>query len=396
MRFEVKENGGLSLKLSLDMTQMDLKTPGLYIHIPFCLKKCSYCNFYSITTLADIPDFLEALFKEMEMARSKFGPIDTVYLGGGTPSILGPKQLKDILENVRKNFILLPGAEITIETNPGDLDINYLKFLRDLGINRLQIGIQSFDQKTLDFLGRRHSVKQALSTIEASREAGFDNMGFDLIYGITGQEMKSWQNTLTQAMAFAPEHLSCYQLTLEGQTPLWIGNQKGEFDLPGENMQYEFFMKTSEWLEDSGYIHYEVSNFARGMAFASRHNQKYWNHTPYLGLGPAAHSFSGLQRWWNHRYLDQYINNIKRGKSPIGGMETLTVEQMQLETLYLGFRTRKGVSLRGFEEEFHYNLLTKKKEILDKLIKEGFLSIQNGYLVPTRAGFAVADHLALI
>lgn len=237
------------------------KTPGLYIHIPFCLSKCLYCDFYSLTSISAIPDFLDALFKEMEMYHNRFNPFDTVYIGGGTPSLLSPQQLENILKRVRKNFDLISDPEITpeitIETNPADLNRSFLESMRKIGINRINIGVQSFDEKVLDFLGRRHSVRQAISAVEASRKAGFHNIGLDLIYGVPAQDIESWLDTLKQAVAFSPEHISCYQLTLESKTPLGIRYQTGEFSLPGEELQYEFFMKTSEFLEDAGYIHYE-------------------------------------------------------------------------------------------------------------------------------------------
>jgi oxygen-independent coproporphyrinogen-3 oxidase len=379
---------------------MDLKTPGLYIHIPFCLSKCHYCDFYSLTSISAIPAFLEALFKEMEMYCNRFNPFDTVYIGGGTPSALSPQQMEDILMSVQKNFDLISNPEITpeitVETNPADLDRSFLESMREIGINRINIGVQSFDEKVLDFLGRRHSAKQAISAIEASRKAGFCNIGLDLIYGVPEQGIDSWLDTLKQAVAFSPEHISCYQLTLETKTPLGMRYQAGEFSLPGEELQHEFFMKTSELLEDAGYIHYEVSNFALGTKFTSRHNQKYWDHSPYLGLGPSAHSFQYNRRWWNHPSLDQYLAAINAGNLPIEETEILMIEQLRLEALYLGLRTKKGVSLQDLKNRYEYDLFTEKKEMLDKLQEEGLISIQNGYLYPTQTGLAVVDRLALI
>jgi oxygen-independent coproporphyrinogen-3 oxidase len=375
---------------------MDLKTPGLYIHIPFCISKCHYCDFYSLTSISAAPDFLDALSKEMEMYRNRFNFFDTIYIGGGTPSLLSPQQLESILISVRKNFDLISTPEITVETNPADLDQSSLELMREIGINRINIGVQSFDEKILKFLGRRHSVKQAISAVEASRKAGFHNIGLDLIYGVPAQDIESWLDTLKQAVAFSPEHISCYQLTLESKTPLGIRYQAGEFSIPGEELQYEFFMKTSEFLEDAGYIHYEVSNFALGTEYTSRHNQKYWDHSPYLGLGPSAHSFRNNRRWWNHRSLDRYLAAISAGNLPIEETEILTMEQLRLEALYLGLRTKKGLSLQDFENRYHYDLFTEKREILDKLKEEGFISIQDGHLYPTQTGLAIADSLSLI
>lgn len=372
------------------------KTPGLYIHIPFCLSKCPYCDFYSSTSVSSIPCFLDGLFKEMKMYRHRFDPFDTVYIGGGTPSLLNLQQLESILERIRENFNLTSNAEITLETNPADLNRSFLESMREIGINRINIGVQSFNQEVLGFLGRRHSVKHAISAIEDSRKAGFQNIGLDLIYGIPAQDIDLWLDTLKQAVALLPQHISCYQLTLEAKTPLEIRYRTGEFLIPGEALQYEFFMKTSEFLEEAAYIHYEVSNFARGEEYVSRHNQKYWDHSPFLGLGPAAHSFHGNQRWWNHRSLDQYLAALNTGNFPAQETETLTMEQLRLEALYLGLRTRKGISLHDFKSRYHYDLFSEKKKILTKLEEEGFIFFRDGSLHPTQTGLAVADSLSLI
>jgi len=379
---------------------MDSKTPGLYIHIPFCITKCLYCDFYSLTSISAIPDFLDALFKEMEMYHNRFNPFDTVYIGGGTPSLLSPQQLESILKRVRKNFDLISNTEITpeitIETNPADLDRSSLESMREIGINRINIGVQSFDEKILNFLGRRHSVKQAISAVEASRKARFHNIGLDLIYGVPEQDINSWLDTLKQAVAFSPEHISCYQLTLEAKTPLGIRYQAGEFSLPGEELQYEFFMKTSEFLKDAGYIHYEVSNFAKGPEHASRHNQKYWDHASYLGLGPAAHSFDGLRRWWNHPSLPAYIKDLEKRTPPVAASETLTDEQLRLEAVFLGLRTKSGICFQDYKLRYGYDLLSEKAEIISLLAERGLIEIKTGCLRPTLAGMAVADSLAFI
>jgi len=332
----------------------------------------------------------------MEMYRNRFNPFSTVYIGGGTPSLLSPQQLRDVLTSIQKNFDFISDPEITIETNPADLSRSYLELIHEVGINRINIGVQSFDQKVLNFLGRRHSLTQGISAVEASRKAGFHNIGLDLIYGVSGQSIDSWLDTLKQAVAFSPEHLSCYQLTLEPKTPLGKRYQAGEFFIPGDELQYEFFMKTSQFLEDAGYIHYEVSNFARETELASRHNQKYWDHSPYLGLGPAAHSFHDNRRWWNHRSVEQYITAINAGNLPVEETEILTMEQLRLEALYLGLRTKKGVCLEDFKNQYDCDLFTEKKKMLDKLQKDGLISIQDGHLSPTPTGFAVADSLSLI
>lgn len=370
--------------------------PGLYIHIPFCLKKCPYCNFYSQTELSFIPDFIEALGREMEMVSPGFSsPFDTVYIGGGTPSVLSPRQIEGILGKIRKYFPLAPSTEFTLEANPGDLDFPFLQALREFGIHRLSLGVQSLDPDVLSFLGRRHTADEALQAIEASRRAGFHHLGLDFIYGVPGQALESWLATLKSAVTFSPEHISCYQLTLEEDTPMGKPPRLAALKPPEEEELRKFFLATSEFLERAGFMHYEVSNFSRGLPHASRHNQKYWDHTPYLGLGPSAHSFSGSARWWNISSVMAYTDTLRTGTLPLDGMENLTAEQLRTEAFFLGLRTARGINLNDFSESHGGNFLWEKKNILQRFEEEGLIVIQEGVLRPTRAGLAVADRLAL-
>jgi oxygen-independent coproporphyrinogen-3 oxidase len=370
--------------------------PGLYIHIPFCRSKCRYCGFYSTTSLDLTKDFLDALHREMDIYRTEFSGFDTVYIGGGTPSVLSVKDLGAILDVVANRFTVDSRAEITVEVNPADIDLNGLKALRSLGINRINIGVQSFDDDILKFLGRRHNRHQALSALTASERAEFDNIGMDLIYGVPGQEVTSWTDTLHFALSFNPAHLSCYQLTVEPDTLLGIGQAKGEISMPDEETLADLFFQTSGITEKSGYIHYEVSSFARNLELQSRHNQKYWDHTPYLGLGPAAHSFDGCRRWWNYRSLNAYIEDLKRETPPVAVSETLTDEQLRLEALFLGLRTKSGIRFEDYKLRYGYDLLSEKAEIISLLAEKGLVEIEDGRLKPTLAGMAVADSLALI
>jgi len=367
---------------------------GIYIHIPFCLSKCGYCDFYSVTSTEKISLFIKSLLKEMWMYRACFNRFDTLYLGGGTPSLLDSGHLAEIIDGVRDHFPLSSDAEVTIEVNPGDITRETAESVFKAGINRISIGIQSFDEYILSFLGRSHSSVDAISAIEDVRNAGFDNMGLDLIYGVPGQDMDSWMNTLRRTLSFRPEHISCYQLTLEPSTPLGIKYKAGEIDIPDENLLYEYFMQTSEFLEASGYIHYEVSNFARGPEFISRHNRKYWDHTPYLGLGPAAHSFAGNRRWWNHRCIDRYIEDINNNMPPIDKSETLTLNQLRLEALYLGLRTVMGIDIQDFSERYAFDLCDKTIEMLNMVCGEGFMIMQNNHIYPTRRGLSMSDGLS--
>jgi oxygen-independent coproporphyrinogen-3 oxidase len=321
---------------------------------------------------------------------------DTLYFGGGTPSLLPLAQLEKILNYIHKYLPICAGNEITFEINPGDGDPEYFRGLSALGINRLSLGVQSFDERVLKFLGRRHTADQARRSIEGAGRSGFRNLGLDLIFGVPGQSIRSWMDTLKTALTFSPEHLSCYELTIEENTPFALKAREKSFSLPEEEVQREFFLRTSEFLESEGSIHYEVSNFARGEEHFSRHNQKYWDHTPYLGLGPGAHSFDGTRRWWNHRSAEKYIASLAGGTLPVESFEDLTPDQRLLERLYFGVRTRKGIDLEEFRREFQVDLEVEKGGTLSLLEKEGLITIRGGILTPTRAGLAVADRLALI
>jgi oxygen-independent coproporphyrinogen-3 oxidase len=369
--------------------------PGLYIHIPFCLRKCAYCGFYSITDRSLIPAFRSALRREMAFYRGWTVSFDTLYIGGGTPSILPEGALEGLIADIRTAFTIATDTEITVEANPADITESLLASLRRSGVNRLNIGIQSFNDGILAFLGRRHNQKQAEEAIAAARRAGIENIGIDLIYGVPGQSMDVWLATLRAAVALNPNHLSCYQLTLEEGTPLAESCNQGKVVLPEEAVQADFFCNTSKFLEENGYLHYEVSNFAHP-GRESRHNRKYWNHVPYLGLGPAAHSFDGRRRRWNHRSVKTYLEDLAAGKPPVANSELLTDEQLRLEALFLGFRTLRGICLETFMIRYGRDLLADKRDMIERLSAEGLVEIRDGFLRPTRAGMAVADSLALI
>lgn len=363
--------------------------PGLYIHIPFCRTKCPYCDFYSVTSLSLIPAWLEAVQQEVLLYQDTFPPFDSLYLGGGTPSLLPDGDLATLMDSLRFHFRFAPDPEITLEANPDDLSPARLARLQDLGVNRLSLGVQSFVEPELSFLGRRHTARQTEQALEWVRAAEFDNLGLDLMYALPGQSQAAWTQTLKKALKYRPEHLSCYQLTLEPDTQMCARAAARQITPLTEEEERALFLLTSRFLEERGYIHYEVSNFARGEEYFSRHNRKYWHHVPYLGLGPAAHSFAAGRRWWNHRSLSQYCQALADGRPPVAGSENLTPEQLQLESLYLGFRTREGVALDALRH--HPRWAT----VLTGLQKPGLVRLINGRARATRQGLAVADRLAL-
>jgi len=370
---------------------------GLYIHVPFCRTKCAYCSFYSLPGAEEeIPRFLEALRREMSFHRRSFRAFDTVYLGGGTPSTLTPSQIGQVLRDVRDSFRLRADTEVTVEMNPADWGTTDLRELRRAGVNRLNIGVQSLDDGTLSFLGRRHTAAQALQAVREAEQAGFASLGIDLMYGIPGQVLSAWLETLSAAAALPVVHLSCYELTLEADTPLGRRLGRTSPGPAGESRSAEFFLATSRFLAGEGYLHYEVSNFARGLSHASRHNAKYWRHVPYLGLGPSAHSYRGNRRWWNVRSLPDYLEAVEAGVPPIAASETLSREELALEARFLSLRTARGLHLEGYRRKFGVNLKEEKGPLLGKLAEEGLVELSRGFLRPTRAGLAVADRLALL
>ncbi len=378
------------------MNHPETKTPGLYIHIPFCRRKCGYCDFYSETSIELIPGFLDALCREMTHYRGLFGTFDSIYLGGGTPSVLGPGEIDLVLTAAHDHFDIAANCEVTLEANPADIDFQDLQSIRKMGVNRLNIGIQSFHRPTLDFLGRRHNADDALRSFAEARRAGFRNIGLDLIYGVPGQSIDLWVCTLMSAIDLAPEHLSCYQLSLSENTPLGNRHLHHEFFLPDEDLSLHFFTATAGLLAEAGYAQYEVSNFARDPSRMSRHNQKYWNHSPYLGLGPGAHSFLRDRRWQNHCSIKIYSDMSLTGRRPVESEERLTSEDRMLESLFLGLRTVKGIDLEEFYRVYRIGLMQEKKEILSRLEAEGLVVLRDGWLRPTIRGLAVADSLALI
>jgi len=374
--------------------------PGLYLHIPFCRGKCAYCGFYSRTDLSLIPDFLKSLRAEMTLYREAFSRIDTVYLGGGTPSILGASHLEVILDAVRRQFVIADDAEITVELNPGDLTARALRTLRALGVNRLTLGCQSFDDAVLAFLGRRHSAGQCRDAILAVRAAGFDDLGLDLIYGLPapggdpGTAFRGWLASLQTALSFQPEHLSCYQLTLEADTPLAATLALSPLSLPDDDLSARYFLTTSERLEAAGYRHYEVSNFTCDDDHRARHNRKYWDHTPYLGLGPSAHSFDGTRRWWNPRDFDAWVGALRDGMRPIAGEEILTLDQLRLEALFLGLRTREGIDMEAYRKRYGFDLCAERGDKIAQLAAAGLVRADGYRFSPTRRGLVCADFLA--
>jgi len=381
------------------MTKDRKKFAGLYIHIPFCEKKCLYCDFFSITDLSQSTSFLAALERELELAAHTDLVFDTLYIGGGTPSVLQARALENIIDAARRHFDICSDAEITIEVNPGTVTLEDLQSYRQCGINRLNIGIQSFQNENLEFLGRIHTKEQAFSSIDWARRAGFANIGLDLIYGLPAQDETRWLIDLDQAVRLSPAHLSCYLLTRESGTPLDTEVKAGRIQLPPDVHLGKLFQATRDYLTKHGYCHYEVSNFARrsdraDSPWRSKHNQKYWSFAPYIGLGPSAHSYLEPARHWNHRSIERYLRDIQQGKLPIAETEALTREQMIMEAIYLGFRTVQGIDIAEFERRFAIDFLKTFHRTIADFAKDGRLEVTNGHCRLTPEGMVLVDGIA--
>lgn len=371
---------------------------GLYIHIPFCERKCRYCDFYSTTDLALKPRFLQSLIAEMQMISVADLCFDTLYIGGGTPSVFDHQDIRRILAATLQNFDFRSDSETTIEINPGSASFEQLKDYRDAGIDRINIGVQSFHQKNLEFLGRIHSVREARNALTDAHRAGFQSIGMDLIYGLPDQTESHWLEDLKQAVDYRPAHLSCYMLTYENQTPLQEDLEAGRVQPLAESKVRAQFEATTDFLENHQYFQYETSNFARigkgGKPHFSRHNLKYWTRMPYIGLGPSAHSFIEPQRSWNMSSVAEYIVAIESGRLPLDERELLTQEQQVIEVVYLGLRMTRGIDLAAFKKKFQIDFVDAYKELIPDLIKRNYITVGKDYCALTRQGRAFLDGIS--
>lgn len=348
---------------------------GLYIHIPFCVKKCPYCDFYSITDRSLLPVLIDALVNEIKLVAKRYHlSFDTLYLGGGTPSILDIRQLETLIDAVYRYFRFMPDREVTLEVNPGTVSPAKLKAYRSMGIDRVSIGIQTLRPDALEWLGRIHTRKDGIDAILSAREAGFENLSVDMIYGIPGQTQSSWEHELKEVIAFSPEHFSCYMLSYEKGTPLTLACEKKRIIPLSETVVGDMFEQTSLILHANRYDHYEISNFAAstGIDRRSRHNSKYWTFVPYLGLGPSAHSMYAGVRWWNARSVRRYCDMVFKGNLPICESENLTTAQRIIEALFLGLRTKEGIDIPEFDMCFGGDF-RNTFSCLERLADDGFI-----------------------
>ena len=357
-----------------------MKMAGLYIHIPFCRSRCIYCGFYSTTELELRQRYVEAICKEMNMVCQK-GAIKTIYLGGGTPSQLTISQLQQIFDAAYIYNKVENAAEVTIECNPDDVTKDFAEALSHLPINRVSMGVQTFSDQRLRFLHRRHSSSQVFDAVERLRDSGIQNISIDLMYGFPKETLSEWEDDIEKALSLEAEHLSAYCLMIEEGTPLYrMQTEPIEEEL--ERMMYE---RLIDKLTAAGYVHYEISNFARP-GFRSRHNSSYWDGTPYIGIGAAAHSYNIKSRSWNVADIRQYIEGIEQGKR-IFEEELIDENTKYNDTITVALRTRKGICLDLLSEKHRNYCLKNAKRFID----DGLLHTNNHQLALTRKGLFVSD-----
>lgn len=365
----------------------------LYLHVPFCRSKCGYCAFHS-----QVPDenavqvYLDALMREIALWGDRLGnvPVETIFFGGGTPSILPSKAIGTILNRLAKTFAIDNGAEISMEANPESaVRDTFLHDVRSSGINRLSLGIQSLNRDLLHTLGRPHSAKQAIQAVELARQSGFGNINVDFIWGLPGQRIKHWLEELKEIAKLGPDHLSCYSLTIEENTPFELAHDDGNLDLPSDDDQSKMFLYGSDFLELQGYTHYEISNFAR-MGFQCRHNLGYWEGADYLGLGPSAVSTINSQRWGNTKDLAAYAEQATNGQLG-NNAETLTPHERMQELIMLRLRTARGLRLAAYKELTGRSFMEDFRPMITALHQHRLVKIRNGYLNLTKRGMLVSN-----
>ena len=366
---------------------------GVYLHIPFCRSRCSYCDFatdiYKDSSAVD--RYVSALAREIELFEERiFTRIDTIYFGGGTPSLLSAKQLEKLFDSIKKSFSVAENSEITMEMNPATVTLESLNEYKNLGINRASFGAQTFDDAELKRLGRRHTAADVRETIELLRKAGFENVSFDLIAGLPRQSIKDWERNLEEALKLKPEHLSLYILEIHEATPLAEQIRSGRQPLPDENLAAEMYELMLGKISEHGYLQYEISNFCLP-EFESKHNSKYWTLDAVFGFGCSAHSFDGKKtRWANERDTLKYVELIERENSPIIQTEKIKASS---EFIFLGLRLTKGVNLKEFRSRFGIDLQAKYADDLRYLREFGLIESDGNHLKLTEKGMIYSNEV---
>jgi oxygen-independent coproporphyrinogen-3 oxidase len=371
----------------------------LYIHIPFCERKCLYCDFYSVEGTEMVEGFLTALLREISLRGEGTDPatFETIFFGGGTPSLLEAEQVERILSRLRSVFRVSRDAEVTLEANPGTLTKEKLQAFRSLGVNRISLGIQSFHEPELRALGRIHDRAEAFHSIACARDAGFENISLDLIYSIPGQTATSWEDNLRTAVTLAPQHVAAYSLIVEEGTPLARMVGAGKIRTNPVNLEAEMYERTMEFLGARGYEHYEISNYALA-GFRCRHNWAYWSHENYFGFGPSAHSFwkesdgKGGRRWWNVADLSTYRDRLEDGSLPVEAEEDVGPREMLDERIFLGLRSG-GLDMQRLSLDFGYDFEGRRGELIRWMIEGGLALLERRVLRLTPKGYLLCDEI---
>lgn len=364
---------------------------GIYIHIPFCKQKCNYCDFYKEISLQHTDRFTEALQSELRLRAGYLNSasVRTIYFGGGTPSVLNEEQFRRIFSTLYELFAVSKEAEITLEANPDDLSPEYLAMLQCLPFNRLSIGIQSFNDKELRSVNRRHTAQQAIQAVQDARAAGFSNISIDLIYGLPAQTMEQWQYNLQQAFALVPQHISAYGLTYEEGTGLWKQRARGKVQEIPDEVMLQMYRYMLLQMNEKGYETYEISNFALP-GFRSQHNSSYWQLIPYLGVGPSAHSYNGTSRQWNIAHLVNYMEAIENGH-PLYEKEALSEQDTYNDFVMVKLRTMEGIDLNEIGIRFGKGMQNWLLEQSVAYITSGHLGFNNQQLQLSLEGIEISN-----
>ena len=371
-----------------------MKKTACYIHIPFCDHKCIYCDFYSIVTSNNIQPFLKSVKKEINYYSNMYSEgreLISIYFGGGTPSLMEPDYIREIIDTIKEKFNVAENSEITLETNPGTVSLEKLKKFQEAGINRLSIGIQSFENEDLKFLTRIHNSETAIKTVNDAVTAGFENISLDLIFNLPNQTKKKWKENLKQAIDLPIKHISAYSLILERGTILNKMVLDEKVKIQDEDYDAELYSTTIDFLTANGFNQYEVSNFAKP-GFECVHNNAYWHYTDYFGFGTSAHSFINNKRWWNFSSLKMYIENIERLGNAVAGSETITPEKALNEFVMLELRS-SGLNIKEFGNLFGDSWLKEKYPYFELLKKNDFVKISTGLIKMTNKGYAICDEI---
>ncbi|RCK72854.1 MAG: hypothetical protein IGBAC_0346 [Ignavibacteriae bacterium] len=366
---------------------------GIYIHIPFCQRKCVYCDFYSLADNKDFDIFISFLLKEINLYSEKYRDenFSTIYLGGGTPSILDQSQVETILKEINKSFQLSTSPEVTIEVNPGTVNEKKLKAYRNSGINRISIGVQSFMDEDLKFLNRIHNSEEARKCIIDALNAGFENVSIDLIYALPTQTISTLENNLTQAISYPLKHISAYSLIIEQNTPLASMVRESKIKPVPEELEAMMMEFVINFLTQNGFKQYEVSNFAKS-GYESKHNLNYWNHSNYIGCGPSAHSFWNWKRWWNVDTIFSYYSRLNNNLLPVADSEELTETQIINEMLFLGLRNG-GIDFKKMNKMFNKDFIKPNIEEINKLVEDNFATFEQNILRLTTKGYLITDEI---